>query len=728
MPCTKKCVRQSGRFLKSAVAGLALVAVFSVLAAFPPKAHALPVIPGGEGFGMETPAGSGPNRSGGAILHVTTLADSGPGSLREALEASGPRIVVFDVSGYISLQSEIRINNPYLTLAGQTAPSPGVTLKNAGLLVMTHDVLIQHIRIRVGDDPAGPSPDNRDGLGIIDNNNEGDVYNVVVDHVSVSWAIDENMSTWYDTVRDVTVSNSIISEGLWHSLHPDGPHSKGFLVGYGTHNLSVIGNLFAHNDERNMRVLGDTDTLFLNNLVYNWRGSGGAGVYGSDSGPLRATIVGNEYIKGLDTAPEGSSQPVTISSSIVTEGSKVFVEDNVAVETSGDPWSVVKNKTTDEIKATSPPVWLPNISVKSGSEIKNWVLANAGARRADAETVDERITQDVKNGTGWLIDSQDDVGGWPPLVQKVRGQNGVPLLSVPPGNIQPSGYTDVEEWLHQLAAEVSGFGAPEPEKEAELSIALTDSIDPMTVGQEVTYQITATNSGPDAATGVTLEYTLPAGATLKSAAGCSEADGVVTCALSNLSPGAQAVLNTIVLTANAVGTLNSEAMVFASEKDPSMGNNTAYQETQVVGNGPEPAIADLSITNSAIAKKVRVGSTVVYVLTVTNAGPKQATGIIVNSDLGSGVEFVSASAACTLGSTVLTCPLGSLPAGKSTTLNVSVQAMVSKSAIENTATVSADELDPNLWNNSATSRVTVSGGGNPHRFPNDGSSTQKIRK
>jgi uncharacterized repeat protein (TIGR01451 family) len=169
-------------------------------------------------------------------------------------------------------------------------------------------------------------------------------------------------------------------------------------------------------------------------------------------------------------------------------------------------------------------------------------------------------------------------------------------------------------------------------------------------------------------------------------------------------------------------------MVFASEKDPSMGNNTAYQETQVVGNGPEPAIADLSITNSAIAKKVRVGSTVVYVLTVTNAGPKQATGIIVNSDLGSGVEFVSASAACTLGSTVLTCPLGSLPAGKSTTLNVSVQAMVSKSAIENTATVSADELDPNLWNNSATSRVTVSGGGNPHRFPNDGSSTQKIRK
>jgi len=430
-------------------------AAFFALAGFSRTADALPVLPGGEGFGMETPAGSGPNRSGGAILHVTTLADSGPGSLREALHTQGPRIVVFDVSGYIQLASPIAITEPFLTLAGQTAPFPGVTLKGAGILVTTHDVLIQHIRVRVGDDPNGPDPLIRDGLAIIDSGNEGDVYNVVVDHVSVSWAIDENLSTWYDGVHDVTVSNSIISEGLWHSLHPEGPHSKGFLVGNGTHNLSVIGNLFAHNDERNMRVLGDTDTLFLNNLIYNWRGTGGAGVYGSDSGPLNATLVGNEYVKGQDTLPEGSSLPVTISSTLVTAGSSIYLNDNVALEATSDPWSVVNNKTTDEIKAAEPPVWLANITVKSGSEVRDWVLNNAGARRADGEAVDGRITQDVTNGTGRLIDSQNDVGGWPSLAENVRGQNGVPLLSIPPGNIQPSGYTDVEEWLHGMAAEVS---------------------------------------------------------------------------------------------------------------------------------------------------------------------------------------------------------------------------------------------------------------------------------
>jgi hypothetical protein len=422
-------------------------------------AAALPVIPGGEGFGMETPAGSGPDRSGGAILHVTTLADSGPGSLREAVEASGPRIVVFDVSGYIELQSEIAVTHPYLTLAGQTAPSPGVTLKNTGLMIMTHDVLIQHIRIRVGDAPDGPDPVSRDGLVIINPvGTAGEVYNVVVDHISSSWAVDENVSTWEAGVHDITVANSIISEGLWDSIHPLGPHSMGFLVGNGTHNLSVIGNLFAHNDDRNMRVLGDTDTLFLNNVIYNWRATGSAADYGSDSGPYNATLVGNEYIKGPDTLPEGSSLPITIGSTTVTAGTQVYIDDNVAVEATSDPWSVVKNESTDAIKATVAPVWIPGLTALSGSEVRDWVLANAGARRADGEAVDERIVQDVNNGTGGIIDSQNDVGGWPPLAQNVRGENGVPLLNIPPGNIQPSGYTDIEEWLHGLAADVARAG------------------------------------------------------------------------------------------------------------------------------------------------------------------------------------------------------------------------------------------------------------------------------
>jgi len=180
----------------------------------------IPIIPGGIGFGMETPAGSGPDREGGAIIHVTTLAEDGPGSLREALNTKGPRIVVFDVSGNIKLRSEIDIDEPYLAIAGQTAPSPGIALVGAGIAITTHDVLVQHIRIRVGDNRNGPDPQSRDVLTINDwPDEENDVYNAVIDHVSVSWAIYENMSTW-GRVHDITITNSILSEALWHSIHP----------------------------------------------------------------------------------------------------------------------------------------------------------------------------------------------------------------------------------------------------------------------------------------------------------------------------------------------------------------------------------------------------------------------------------------------------------------------------------------------------------------------------
>ena len=148
----------------------------------------LPVVPGIMGFGVRTTAGSGPNRIGGTIIHVTSLNSSGAGSLREAIDAKGPRVVVFDVSGYIdiTLDGEIRIKNPYLTIAGQTAPSPGISLKGNGLSIRTHDVLVQHIRIRVGDDPAGERGSQRDGLEIVDHPaGSGATYNVVVDHVSV---------------------------------------------------------------------------------------------------------------------------------------------------------------------------------------------------------------------------------------------------------------------------------------------------------------------------------------------------------------------------------------------------------------------------------------------------------------------------------------------------------------------------------------------------------------
>ncbi|MFQ6024714.1 MAG: hypothetical protein ACE5NW_18530, partial [Acidiferrobacterales bacterium] len=147
----------------------------------------LPVIPNGAGFGITTPAGRG-----GKVYKVTNLRATGRGSLKACIDRSGPRVCVFEVSGTITLTRNLWIANPFITIAGQTAPSPGITIRGAALGIETHDVLVQHLRIRVGDDPNGPDPENRDAIRVEDK------WGIVIDHCSLSWAIDETISAWTD--------------------------------------------------------------------------------------------------------------------------------------------------------------------------------------------------------------------------------------------------------------------------------------------------------------------------------------------------------------------------------------------------------------------------------------------------------------------------------------------------------------------------------------------------
>jgi len=142
------------------------------------SAYALPVFPGAEGFGTNTVAGRG-----GTVYRVTNLNDSGSGSLRDCVNKSGPRVCIFEISGTIAINNDLSINNPYITIAGQTAPSPGITIRNFPIRPKTHDVLIQHIRVRTGDTGGGDRK-NRDAFGVEGNN----PYNIVMDHVSASWA------------------------------------------------------------------------------------------------------------------------------------------------------------------------------------------------------------------------------------------------------------------------------------------------------------------------------------------------------------------------------------------------------------------------------------------------------------------------------------------------------------------------------------------------------------
>lgn len=207
----------------------------------------------------------------GQVYKVTNLNDTGPGSLRYGLEKiHEPRIIIFEVGGLIKLKKPIKINSPYVSVYGQTAPGSGISIIDAGITIQSHDVLLQHLTIRPGDSSrCNVHPIDHDGITILGTkkNKKNVTYNIVIDHCSISWAKDENLSLWYNGIKNITISNSIISEGLNNSDHPKGPHSKGLLIGSNCKNIAVIKNLFFNNVERNPTIQGNSDVLLINNII-----------------------------------------------------------------------------------------------------------------------------------------------------------------------------------------------------------------------------------------------------------------------------------------------------------------------------------------------------------------------------------------------------------------------------------------------------------------------------
>lgn len=417
----------------------------------------IPVIPGASGFGITTPAGRG-----GEVYRVTNLNYDGDGSLKACIDAEGPRVCIFEVSGTIDLAyDQVTIRNPNLTIAGQTAPSPGIVLRNGGLKVAASDVLIQHIAIRVGDDPNMIKPGNADALKI--ETGTGVAENVVIDHVSLSWGIDENLSSW-DGARKVTIRYSIISEGLNESIHTEGPHSKGALFGNSDSAFSLIGNLIAHNVERNPKAL-TSDFVFANNVVYNYVTGGTNLAVPKDGSPIRHSIVGNVYIEGPDS---GNIRPLVIrkSGDTASTDSRVYIADNLwAGHSATDQWDMAVNQLSFSPRASSAPVW-PNglqampAHLDNGEQVLDLVLSNAGARPADRDSVDQRVVSEVRQGTGGIINCVSDdgsarcdknAGGWPQFAENRRT---LVLPSNANGDNDGDGYTNLEEWLHNMASDL----------------------------------------------------------------------------------------------------------------------------------------------------------------------------------------------------------------------------------------------------------------------------------
>ena len=360
----------------------------------PPRAF-----PGAEGFGAFAVGGRG-----GDVYHVTTLADSGPGSLRHGVAtASSPRTIVFDVSGTIFLRSELVIDRPFLTFAGQTAPGGGVTIAGFGTRISgTHDVIVRFMRFRPGD--INCPNFQGDSLSVTDSRD------VMIDHVSASWSIDETLSV---TRSDrVTVQWSIIAESLDAACHREGRHGFGSLLRWGAGGITFHHNLYAHHASRNPRLGDDLGLDFVNNVVYDWGSAPGYSGEAAEGSP-RLNYVANTLVAGPSTRVE-KRKLAFVGGSARTA---IHQRDNridalgVGPPTPGPAgWDLFAGSYDPRPQRFEFPV----VRTDDAEVAYRRVLAEAGASVA-RDAVDQSVVRSVEQRSGSLIDSQRQVGGWPAL-------------------------------------------------------------------------------------------------------------------------------------------------------------------------------------------------------------------------------------------------------------------------------------------------------------------------
>jgi pectate lyase len=434
----------------------------------------VPAFPGAEGAGARTPGGRG-----GDVLVVTNLDDSGPGSLRAAVEAKGPRTVVFGVAGLITLKTPLDIDNPFITIAGQSAPGDGVCVRGQSVHINTHDVIIRYMRFRRGnldvrDDSLGGLP----------------VGNVIIDHVSASWGLDENLSLYRYmlksagapdkkmAVENLTIQWSISSEALNKNHHAFGGTWGGL-------NCSFHHNLFACNTGRNPSIGMSGGFDFRNNSLFNWQHRT---IDGGD-GSSRINVVANYFQPGPATTDAQLRHRLckveTRSNRYEYPGvGKWYVAENVLAgdpEISADNWAggvqysteqvekgnVIPGATEKEARAFEPFPAVP-ITQQSATEAHEWVLADAGASLPRRDAVDLRVIESVRSGQptyrDGIIDSPGDVGGWPEYASGKAAadadSDGMPDAwetrhGLDPhdaadskGDADADGYTAVEEFLN----------------------------------------------------------------------------------------------------------------------------------------------------------------------------------------------------------------------------------------------------------------------------------------
>jgi hypothetical protein len=407
--------------------------------------------PGAQGYGAGTVGGRG-----GKVIYVTNLNDSGPGSLRAALETKGPRIILFSVSGTIEATKDLTIREPFVTVAGQSAPGDGITIKNATFKIIARDVIVRFIRVRVGDLVEA----DRDAVSIINSRN------VIMDHLSVSWGVDENLSV--ADSENITLQWNIVGEPLHESVHSEGPHGKCSLI-RGSAFVSLLNNLYAHCPDRSPHL--DAKRVYpprmqvVNNLSFDYGDSSVKIAAYDDPNPTAGwyDIVNNLFIAGPRSRSEvriKETQP----------GAVVHVAGNLGprrTSATQDPWVLVTLDGSSRAKLEFAKPSLATVAnTLDATAAGERVLRLAGATVPKRDSADERLVVNVRDKrTGW-INSQRDVGGWPvlaggkgPLDTDGDGMpdawetaKGLDANKAADGaqDRDGDGYTNVEEYLNSL--------------------------------------------------------------------------------------------------------------------------------------------------------------------------------------------------------------------------------------------------------------------------------------
>lgn len=422
--------------------------------------------PGAEGYGQFARGGRG-----GRVIEVTNLDDSGPGSLRAAVEAEGPRTVVFRVGGTIELKSKLKIHNPYITIAGQTAPGDGITIRGYPFgCCGAHDVIMRYVRIRVGDE----SGRTLDGTGFCSSDHS------ILDHCSISWSIDEAVSS--RSAKNITLQRCLIAQALNVAGHEKYAQGKGHSfaasisgeIGSFHHNLVAhcAGRCFslAGGLTRGGKFSGQLD--IRNNVVYNWKHRT------NDGGVKALNLVANYYIPGPatqvfrllepDTGKPEDPQHYHVSGNIM-EGRPEFDADN---------WKNGGVKVASELASSiklAAPFCESFVTTQTALEAYHDVLADVGANWPKLDSVDRSVLSDVrarsftyrgsKTGLPGIIDSQKDVGGWPVMASGVAPEDsdhdGMPDDWEIARGLEPTdpadgsqdagdGYTNLEHYLNGI--------------------------------------------------------------------------------------------------------------------------------------------------------------------------------------------------------------------------------------------------------------------------------------